>query len=249
MESGKSDFQKGLKDGLTVGVSYIPLAMAVGIVASKLGMLFGIWEIMSALLYSGSSQSAVLNLISNGATSILIYLLTFSIITFRHVLFSLSMSQKMDPKMSVLSRMLFASFNTDEIYAIAMQQPGKLKAPYLFGISVFPYMGWMLGVTLGFIFNQLLPDSVKSAFGITLYAVFLALIVPPMKKSLSVVFGVVCSAAISWILECIPAVKSTLPPGTPMIICTIVTCTLGALFLPVKEDDEKLEDEIKENNM
>ena len=242
-------FNKGLKDGIAIGVSYIPLAAAVSIAAAKQGLGLGIWELMSALLYSGSSQSAILNLIAGGETAILAYILTFSIITCRHILLSLSLSQKMDPKMGTVSRMLFASFNTDEIYAIAMQQPGQLKAPYLFGLIVAPFLGWMLGVNLGFIFTQLLPESIKSAFGITLYAVFLALIVPPMRKSISILIASLCAAGISVLLECIPGVKQILSPGIIMMICTLVTCTIGAIFLPVKDEEEKSEDQIREKNI
>ena len=61
----KELFQKGLKDGIAIGVSYIPAAMAISIAASKQNFPFGIWELMSALLYTTSGQAAVLNLLSN----------------------------------------------------------------------------------------------------------------------------------------------------------------------------------------
>ncbi|MBO6127003.1 MAG: AzlC family ABC transporter permease [Clostridia bacterium] len=249
MSESKELFQKGLRDGVAIGVSYIPAAMAISIAASKQNFPFGIWELMSALLYTTSGQAAILNLLSNGTTVIFIYILTFSIMTFRHVLFSLSLSQKLDSNVGIFSRMLFAPFNSDEIYSIVMQQPGKIKSSYLLGISIFPYLGQMLGISAGFLFTQSLPESLKSAMGITLYAVFLALVVPPMRKSMHVVAAVVLAGAISWILECIPAVKSGLPAGSPMIICTLLTCALGAIFMPVNSEDEKLEEEIEKNNI
>lgn len=244
----KELFQKGLKDGIAIGVSYIPAAMAISIAASKQNFPFGIWELMSALLYTTSGQAAVLNLLSNGTTILVIYILTFSIMTFRHVLFSLSLSQKLDSSVGIFTRMFFAPFNTDEIYSIAMQQSGKIKSSYLLGISIFPYLGQMLGISAGFLFTQSLPESLKSAMGITLYAVFLALVVPPMRKSMQVLIAVILAGIISWVLECIPAIKSGLPAGTPMIICTLLTCTLGAMFMPVDSEDEKLEEEIKKTN-
>ena len=106
----------------------------------------------------------------------------------------------------------------------------------------------MVGISAGFLFTQSLPESLKSAMGITLYAVFLALIVPPMRKSMQVLVAVILAGIISWVLECIPAIKSGLPAGTPMIICTLLTCTLGATFMPVDSEDEKLEEEIKKTN-
>ena len=242
-------FQKGLKDGIAIGLSSIPAAMAISIAATRQNFPFGIWELMSALLYSTSALAAILNLLSNGATAFLIYILTFSIMNFRHVLFSLSLSQKLDSKIGVFGRILFAPFNTDEIYSIAMQQPGKIKSSYLLGISIIPYLGQVVGITAGFLFTQSLPESLKSAMGITLYAVFLALIVPPMRKSVQVLIAVVLAGIISWALECIPAVKASLPAGAPMIICTLLTCTLGAIFMPVNSEDEELEEEMKKSNM
>ena len=78
MGNGKSSlFSKGLKDGIPIGIGYIPLAMAVSMMAVKNGVPFGPWGLLSALCYSGSAQSAILNLISGGETSILMYILTF----------------------------------------------------------------------------------------------------------------------------------------------------------------------------
>lgn len=245
----KELFQKGLRDGIAIGLSYIPAAMAISIAATRQNFPFGIWELMSALLYSSSAQAAILNLLSNGATAFLIYILTFSIMNFRHVLFSLSLSQKLDSKIGVFGRVLFAPFNTDEIYSIVVQQPGKIKSSYLLGISIIPYLGQIAGITAGFLFTQSLPESLKSAMGITLYAVFLALIVPPMRKSVQVLIAVVLAGVISWALECIPAIKAGLPAGAPMIICTLLTCTLGAIFMPVSSENEELEEEMKKSNM
>ena len=244
----KELFRKGLKDGIAIGVSYIPAAMAISIAASRQNFPFGIWELMSALIYSTSAQAAILNLLSNGTTVLVIYILTFSIMTFRHVLFSLSLSQKLDPSVGIFTRMFFAPLNTDEIYSIVMQRPGKIKTSYLIGISIIPYVGQMVGISAGFLFTQSLPESLKSAMGITLYAVFLALVVPPMRKSMQVLVAVILAGIISWALECIPAIKSGLPAGTPMIICTLLTCILGAIFMPVDSKDEKLEEEIKKTN-
>ncbi len=249
MINDKELFQKGLKDGIAIGISYVPAAMAISIAAVKQNLPFGEWELMSALLYSSSAQAAILNLISNGATAFFIYILTFSIMNFRHVLFSLSLSQKLDSKVGMFSRVLFAPFNTDEIYSIIMQQTGKVRSSYLLGISIVPYIGQIIGITSGFLFTKSLPESLKSAMGITLYAVFLALVVPPMRKSMQVLIAVVLAGVISWALECIPAVKTSLPAGAPMIICTLLTCTLGAIFMPVSSEDEELEEEMKKSNM
>ena len=238
MKVDSSLFKKGLKDGVAIGVSYIPMAAAVSIAAQKTSFPFGIWELMNAIVYSGSAQTAILNLIAGGETALFVYILTFSIINCRHILYSLSLAPRIDPKMGVVERLLFAGFNTDETYAISMNQPGLISASYLFGIITVPWACQMIGSSLGYMFTSLFPPSLNSAFGITIYAVLISLIVPPMKKSKAIIVAVLCAAALSLGFECIPAIKQSLSSGVIMILCTILTCTIGAFFFPVKDDSD-----------
>lgn len=239
MNLDSSMFKKGLKDGIAIGVSYIPMAAGVSIAAQKLAFPFGIWELMNGVIYSGSAQTAILNLIDNGEVSMLVYILTFFIINCRHILYSLSLATKIDPKMNILERLLFAPFNTDETYAVAMNQPGKfVGASYLFGIIIIPWICQMVGSSIGYLFTSFFPPSWNSAFGITIYAILISLIVPPMRKSKEIVVAVLCAAALSFMFECIPLVKQFLSPGIIMILCTVLTCTLGAFFFPIKDDSE-----------
>lgn len=247
---GRALFMKGLKAGIPIGIGYVPVSVAVSVMASKMGLAFLPWQMMNWLVYSGSGESVILNLISGGETALLMYILAFSIVNCRHILLSLSLAQKTDKNMSFLQRVVFVIFNTDETFAVSMQQKGALRAPYLFGIVVVPYIGWCFGAFAGFVFNSMLPASVKSAFGIMLYSMFLALIVPPMKKSRQISIVVILAASMSILLECVPIVKLT--SGQVMMICTIVTCLIGAIFFPVEQEKSGVaeeEENIAENNM
>jgi predicted branched-subunit amino acid permease len=232
-------FKKGFSDGIPIGVGYVPLMVALGVMAVKLGLGFGISELMYCFLYSGTGMAAVLNLISGGEMMVFTYLFTFCIVNCRYILLSISMSQKLDPEMSTLSRMIFAFFNTDEIFAVAMQKPGFIKAPYLFGISFFPFLASVLGMTLGLAFTNFLPASVSSAFGILLYAMLLALIVPPMRGSKTISCVILIAAGISTLLECNPFVRRFLSSGWIMIICSVFTALLGAILFPVDNSSKK----------
>jgi len=243
-------FKKGFKDGIPIGVSYIPLAMALSFTAQRLGISFGLWELQSFLLYSGSAQSALLNLWAGGESVLLMYLLTFFMIVSRHFLYSLSLSQKLDKSVNIFQRLVFAPINTDEIFSVAMQQPGTLKSSYLFGIAIPAYACQIFGITAGFLFNQVIPASVSSAFGITLYSVFLTLIIPPMKSSKPVSIIVVIAACLNILMECIPAIKALLSSGLSMVLCTVITCTIGAILFPVSENEEKeISEDLNKNNI
>ena len=173
------------------------------------------------------------------------YVLTYFIIVSRHFLYSLSLSQKLDKSVNIFQRLIFAPINSDEIFAVAMQQPGTLKSSYLFGMAVPAYVCQIVGITLGFLFTQMIPAPVSSAFGITLYSVFLTLIIPPMRSSKPAFIVVFLSACLSLIVEYVPAVKAMLSSGLSMILCTLITCTIGAIFFPL---DKKEEEEVLDRN-
>lgn len=232
---------KGLKDGLPIGVGYLPIALACGIMAAKVGIPFNFAELLSLLIYSGSGQVAAQNLYAGMETSILMYALTIFVMNCRYVLFSISIAQKFDKSMGVLQRIIFGFFNTDEIYVVAMKQQGELSAPYLFGICVCPYLGFLIGNTAGILFTNFLPKAIISALGIMIYAMFIALIIPPAKHSRPVAIVTLIALVMSLLMECIPAVKAHLGPGITIIICAVVTATVGAIAFPVKQEAESSE--------
>lgn len=243
-------FKKGLKDGTPIGLSYIPLAMALSVSAQKIGVPFGLWMLMSFLDYTGCGQVAILRLLSRGETVLLMYILTFFMIASRHFLYSLSLSQKLDKDVNIFHRLLFAHLDSDEVFAVAMQQPGTLKSHYLMGISIIPFIGWIVGAAVGFLFTQLLPAPVSSAFGITLYSLFLTLIIPPMKSSRSIFIVVAIAASLNLIMEYVPVVKASLSSGLSMILCTVITCTIGAILFPVSEKEEdEISNDLNKNNI
>lgn len=240
LKTVESEFKRGLKGGISISLGYFPIAFALGVAATKSGFSMWISELFSALLFTASGESAFLNLIKGGETAIFTYALTIFVINCRYILLSLSLSQRLDPKMNVFERMLFGFFNTDEIFAIAVKEPGKIKAPYLFGMATFPYLSWVVGSAIGWSFTDLMPASVSSAMGILLYAMFICIIVPPAKTSVPIMSVVGISIVLSLILECIPVIRLSLSSGWIMIICAVIASLVGAIFFPVKDEEEEI---------
>ena len=230
-------FKKGLRDGFPICLGYLPLAFAFGVAATKAGLLLWLSELMCALNFTGAGQFALLNLIQGGETVLFTYALTMFVVNCRYILLSLSLTQRLDPNMGVIQRMLFSFFNTDEIFAVAIREKGKLKAPYLFGMTVFPYISWLLGTAAGCLFTDIMPLSVSVAMGIIVYAMYIAIIVPSVKTSKPVFWVVAISVVLSVILECNQFVKSVLSPGWIIIICAVVASLIGAILFPVEEEE------------
>ena len=67
--------------------------------------------------------------------------MTTLIINIRYFLMSLSVSQKVESKMSMKKRLGIAYGITDEIFAVSMQQPRKLTASYMAGLILTARLG------------------------------------------------------------------------------------------------------------
>lgn len=231
-------FKKGLKDGFAVCLGYLPISFAFGVMAVQAGFKIWLTEIMNAFVYTGAGQFAIINLIRGGETVLFTYGLTIFVVNCRYILLSLSLSQRLDPNMSILQRMLFSFFNTDEIFAIAVQQRGKLKAPYLFGVATLPYIGWVMGAILGCLFTDLMPSYIAQCLDMLIFSMYTAIIVPSMKESKPVSWVVAISIVLSVILECSPIIKRFLSSGWIIILCAVIASVFGALIFPVKDEEE-----------
>ena len=150
---------------------------------------------------------------------------------------SLSLSQKTDETFTLRNRLLCSAFITDEIFAVALSKPKKICAMYMLGLAFLPYIGWASGTIIGAILGDILPNIVTSSLSIALYAMFIAIIVPPMTKNKGVSLVVIISIATSCLLYYAP-VFSFVSSGFSAIICALLSSIIVALLFPVKEDKE-----------
>ena len=119
--------------------------------------------------------------------------------------------------------------------APASSQPGKVGKYYLYGLMLTPWIGWSLGTLLGAAAGTLLPAFVRTALGIAIYGMFLAIILPPARKSRPVRFVVLCAVALSLGFHYIPVLK-TVSSGFVIIICGVLAAALGAWRFPAEEE-------------
>ena len=234
----KSEYFRGFKDGIPIALGYIPIAMACGIATVQSGVSVFVSQMMAFFIYSGAGQAAVTNLVKGGETAVIMYALTLLVANCRYLLLSMSLAQKLDPTMNVFQKSLIGIFNTDETFGVAMKQPGDITASYFFGLATLPYFSFALGNAIGSIATDMLPASLSSAFGIMIFAMFIAIIVPPARQSKPNRTILFMSLVMTVILECIPVITRHLTPGWIIIICSIVTASIGAILFPVEESDE-----------
>lgn len=231
-------FRKGLRDGLPICLGYLSVSFAFGMMAVEGGLPVWAAVLISMTNLTSSGQFAGTALIFAGGSYLEIGITTF-VINIRYMLMSLSLSQKVDPNMSALSRSILSFGNTDEVFAVAMQQQGKIPSRYLSGLILTPYCGWTLGTFLGAACTGILPPSVRSALGIAIYGMFIAIIIPPSRHSRAVLVTVLLSTAISCLFAFTPGFEQ-LSSGWVIIICAILAAGYAAFRFPV--DVEPLEE-------
>lgn len=227
------NFLKGLKHGLPIGLGYLSVSFTFGMKAVADGLTAGQAVLISMANLTSAGQFAGLPLMAGGA-SLVEMALTQLVINLRYALMSLSLGQKLDGDMTTPRRMLFAFANTDEIFAVASSQPGRVGRHYLYGLMIMPFVGWSLGTLLGAVAGQLLPDFFRTALGIAIYGMFLAIILPPARREKPVRAVVLLAVALSLCFRYVPFL-SGLSSGFVIIICAVAASAAGALLFPVKE--------------
>lgn len=230
--SRKLNFISGMKDGLPIALGYISVAFAFGILALEKG--FPIWApiLISATNFTGTGQFVGIDLIASYATLSEIAF-TILIINLRYVLMSLSLSQKIVHNATLGERLLIAFGVTDEIFVVSMGKTQAVTFPYMMGLILSAYCGWVLGTVLGVVASSALPIAVRSALGITLYAMFIAIIVPPASTSRPVLIVVLIAVIMSCMFRWVPGL-SNISSGWVMVICGVVSSAVGAYFFPVE---------------
>ena len=130
---------------------------------------------------------------------------------------------------------------TDEIFAVASMEKEQIDHVFMYGLITLPFIGWTAGTVLGAFSTGILPDSLKGAMGIALYAMFIALIIPPSKHSRPVLIIVLISIAITCIIKYLP-IFSFISSGFRIIIASVLAAGIGTFLFPEVTEEERTTD-------
>lgn len=234
----KQQFKEGVRDGLPICLGYFSVSMAFGLTAVLSGIPVWAAVLISLTNLTSAGQFAGINLLA--AQGVFAELaLTTLIINLRYFLMSISISQKIEEKIRFFERLAVSFGITDEIFAVSMQRQGELTAPYMAGLILTPVAGWTLGTLTGAVATSVMPPVLSNAFGIALYGMFIAIIVPPAREQKNVLFAVILSIAASVGCRYLPFIRK-LSSGWTMILITVVVCLIAAWLFPIEEKEEKI---------
>ncbi|HCT91315.1 MAG TPA: branched-chain amino acid ABC transporter permease [Lachnospiraceae bacterium] len=230
-------FARGMRDGIPIALGYLAVAFTLGIAAKNAG--FTAFQAMLASLTNNASagEFAGFTLIAAGSGYLEVAVMEL-VANARYLLMSCALSQKLSPDTPLLHRFLISYDVTDEIFGISMAYPGKLNPFYSYGAFAVAIPGWAGGTFLGVLMGSLLPANIVRALSVGLYGMFLAIIVPPAKKSRILAGVILVSMAASFAFTRLPGI-SALSSGTRTILLTVLIAGGAAILFPHEEEQDE----------
>ena len=241
LQATKADeIKDGFKKGIPIGVGYLAVSFTFGIWAVESGVPIWMTILISITNLTSAGQFAGTGLMVAGASFFEIGLSVF-VINIRYMLMSLALTQKLAKRTRFGQKLIFGYAVTDEVFAIASTREREVTAHYMFGLISTPVLGWTLGTALGAITGSILPERLADAMGIALYAMFIAIIIPPAKKSRPILGAIAIAIVITCVLRYVP-IFNFITEGFAMIIATVLAAGIMAKIAPIKEDNKIAED-------
>ena len=228
-----SNYTRGLKAGIPIALGYLSVSFTFGIIAISYGLSWWQALIISMTTVTSAGQFAGIGIMLHPGQyfQMLISQITINI---RYSFMSISVGQKADERFTGLSRWILGFMMTDEIFAVATQEESVSRS-FFAGLATLPYLGWSVGTLLGAILGSILPDRLMSALSLAIYGMFVAIVVPEMKKSHPVLIVVALAMLLSCAFHYIPFLSS-ISSGITITIVAISAAVVGAILFPVDEE-------------
>jgi predicted branched-subunit amino acid permease len=204
--NSRAGFMLGLRAVLPLLLGVAPFGVIYGVVALQSGIPALAAMAMSSIVFAGSAQFLLAQLVGAGAP-LLLSAGAVGLINLRHALYSASVA----PMLAHLPRrwkLLLAYLLTDEAYAAAI--PHLLAARehdasathwILLGSGFGLWAGWQLATVAGVVLGAQLPAGLGLDFALPL--TFIAIVVP-MISSLALLAAALAAGAAAVLLAALP---------------------------------------------
>ncbi|MBO4382838.1 MAG: AzlC family ABC transporter permease [Clostridia bacterium] len=236
--SVKQDIRDGLRDAVPIAIGYFAVAIALGITARQAGITPFQGFVSSFLNRTSTGEFAGYRLVLEQAPYLAMFVMTL-IVNARYVLMSAALSQRIPEGTPLWHRCIMAFGITDEIFGATILRGKPVSVWYSFFIATPAALGWAAGDATGILMGNVLPERIVLALGVALYGMFIAVFVPPARKSRIIAGLVLVSFALSWVFTKV-APLSHLSSGNRIILLTVVIAGVASVLFPVKDEDTQL---------
>ncbi len=230
----RKDITLGLRVGIPIAMGYFAVAFSIGIIAAKAGLTAPEGFLSSFFTRASAGEYGTYMLVSVNAAYVEVMAMCL-VANLRYMLMSAALSQKIAPGTSWAKRLLMACCITDEVFAVSVAHPGYTPPAFTYAAALVSTLFWASGCAIGIVAGSLLPQPVVTALSLSLYGMFLAIIIPPARSDLSVLCAVAASFALSGLCALLPVVGEW-SSGTRTVVLTIVISSIAATLKPIKTE-------------
>ena len=222
--SRREKFIDGCRKGIPITFGYVPMGIGYAAIAIKAGMTPLQTVSMSVLVYAGAGQIIAASMLLSGATAMAIILTNF-VVNLRYFVMSTCVLNQVEESNTPLN-ILAAHVTVDESFAMFSLSEDSNIWIYL-GIAIIAWLSWILGAAIGVVVLDLLPVIVTNSFNISLYALFVAILIPSIKESKQISLLVFITAVLNVVL-------GQFLGNWSLIVSTLVGAAIGMYIV----DDE-----------
>lgn len=210
-------FWRGWRAMFPFYVGVIPFGLAYAVSARSAGLGAFDTQLMSVAVFAGSAQFSATGLFAVGAGWLPLVLTAF-VINVRHLLYSLTLSQRIES--SWPQRLVAAHFLTDEAFGVFIAS-GRRDLPFLLGAELSLFAVWNLSTLVGSLASGLVADPQALGVDFIFPLTFLALLIPLLRRPLDVAIAALCGLG-SLVLG------RLLDPGLVILVVGVAGSLLGA---------------------
>ena len=237
-DTNRSIFVQGFRAGIPIAIGYFAVSFSLGITARDCG--FNAFQGFLASMTSYASAGQYIGFTMFAAKAGLIQLIIMTLITnARYLLMGIALNQKVKKGTPLRHRLMIGLTITDEIFGVTIARPGYAHPYFGLGCLSVAMTLWSLGTAAGIAVGNILPMRAVSAMSVALFGMFLASIIPPVKKDKIIGVFIAISFAMSYGASRLPAFES-ISSGNRTIILTVIISAAAALLFPRKNEDPEI---------
>ena len=231
------DILHGLHVGFPIALGYFAVAFSLGIIAAKAGLTAPEGFLSSFFIRASAGEYGVYTLVAVQAAYVEVVAMCL-VANLRYMLMSAALSQKIAPGTSWWHRLLMAGCVTDEIFAISIAHPGYTPPAYTYSAALISTLFWASGCAMGITAGNLLSPDMVTALSMSLYGMFLAIIIPPTRKDRNVLYALIASFVLSGLCAIAPVIGEW-SSGMRTVVLTILISAVAAWLKPINLDADE----------
>ena len=217
-------------------MGYFAVAFSLGIIAAKAGLAPAEGFFSSFFTRASAGEYGTYTLVAVQAAYAEVVAMCL-VVNLRYMLMTAALSQKIAPGTSWLHRLLMACCVTDEVFGISVAHPGYTPPAYTYAAALISSLFWASGCAVGIMAGSLLPQPMVTALSMSLYGMFLAIIIPPVHEDLNVLWALIASFVLSGLCAVAP-VTGEWSSGMRTVVLTIIISAVAAWIKPINVDDD-----------